>query len=115
MRKIFVVLALLIASLQAHATVRTLQVTIGAANTSVLSAGAHIQCRWFIIQNNAAHSIRIGDTNISTTRGLLLNTGTPGGNFFVGPDQSGLGRDLGGWFINGTAADVIDVIYDDGQ
>jgi hypothetical protein len=117
MKRFLLGLALLF-PLYAHATVRTLQVTVGAANTPILNAGAHLQCRWFVIQDNAAASIRIGDASISTTRGILLApsaSGAPGGSFFVGPDPSGSARDLGGWFINGTAGNVIDIVYDDGQ
>lgn len=116
MRKLqLAALALLSPALAAHAAVKTLQVTIGAANTSIISSGAHQNCRWIVIENNAAHSIRIGDTNISSSRGLLLSSGTPGGSFYIGPDSAGSARDLGNWFINGTQSDVIDVIYDDGN
>lgn len=99
----------------AFGAVHTLQVTIGAANTQILSSGAHLNCRWLVIQDNAAHNIRIGDTNITSSRGMLLSSGSPGGSFYVGPDSSGSSRDLGTWYINGTQNDVVDVIYDDGQ
>lgn len=115
MKRIILAIVYAMLAARAHATVRTLQVTLTSSNTSILSSGAHLNTRWFVIQNNAAHNIRIGDTNISTTRGILLATGTPGGSFYVAPDPSGSGRDLGGWFINGTSGDVVDVIYDDGQ
>jgi hypothetical protein len=109
------VLLLALFASQAHAAVRTAQVTIGAANTLVLSSGAHLNCRWIVFQNNATHAIHIGDTNITTTRGLQLAPGNPGGSFYVGPDAGATARDLGTWYINGTQNDVIDVIYDDGQ
>lgn len=116
MKKFALILALLTSP--AFATVRTLQVTLTSSNTPILSPGSHLQTRWFTIQNNATHSIRIGDSAITTTRGILLNpsaTSLAGGSFYVGPDQAGSARDLGGWFINGTSGDVIDIIYDDGQ
>lgn len=118
MRKLLAILILALAAMQAGAAVITLQVTIGAANTKVIAVGAHQNCRWITIQNNAAHTIRIGDTNITSTRGILLNAasgGNAGGSFFIGPDQGGSSRDLGSWYINGTQNDVVDVIYDDGQ
>lgn len=115
MKRIGLVLLFLCASM-AHATVRTLQITLGASNTAILaSASAHLNTRWFIIQNNATHIVRVGDVNISTTRGIQLPSGSPGGSFYVGPDPAGSARDLGGWYINGTSGDVIDIIYDDGQ
>jgi hypothetical protein len=108
-----VILLAVLGCVQAHAAVRTLQVTLGAGVTSVLSPLAHQQVLWVTIQNNATHSIRIGDANVTSTRGLALNSG--GGSFFVGPSSSGSARDLGSWYIIGTSADVIDVIYDDGE
>lgn len=101
----------------ASAKVVTLQVTIGATLTQVLSAGAHLQCRWIVFQNNAAHNQAIGDssTNVSTPRGILLSSGTPGGSFFVGPDSAGSARDLGTWYVSGTQNDILSITYDDGQ
>lgn len=116
MRKWIVVSLLLVLGISpALGAVKTLQVTLGSGNTAVLSAGAHLNCRWIVFQDNATHVMRIGDTNISSTRGLLLASGSPGGSFFVGPDTSGTGKDLGSWYVNGTNGDVIDIIYDDGQ
>lgn len=114
MKKLLILL-LLLTPVSSLATVRTLQVTLGTGNITVITAGAHQNCRWIVFQDNAAHSVRLGDSSISTTRGLLLATGSPGGSFYVGPDSSGSARDLGGWYMNGTSGDVIDVIYDDGQ
>lgn len=114
MKRWFVLILLFFAPL-CHAAVRTMQVTVGSTTTQILSPGAHLQCRWIAIQNNAAHTIRIGDASTSSTRGILLASGSPGGSFYVGPDSSGTARDLGGWYINGTSGDVIDVVYDDGQ
>jgi len=110
MKKILVAAALFL-PLQAHAAVKTMQVTIGAGNTAVLSPGAHLNAIWMLFQNNAAHVMRIGDANISTTRGLSV--ATPGGAFYVGP-ATGVGRDLGSWYVNGTAGDVLDIVYEDG-
>ena len=104
---------LLLLSVPCFGAVKTLQVTLGSGNTSILSAGAHLNAVWFTIQDNAGHNIRIGDTNISTTRGIALQSG--GGSFYVGPALTGTGKDLGTWYLNGTNGDVIDVIYDDGQ
>jgi len=113
--KRLLLIPLLLIAIYAQAAVVTMQVTLGSGNTKVLSVGAHQNCRWIVIQNNQTHAIRIGDTNITSTRGILLASGAPGGSFYIGPDSSGSARDLGTWYINGTAADVIDVVYDDGQ
>jgi hypothetical protein len=113
MKKYLVLALLFLCAVSSHATVRTLQVTLGSGVTQVLSAGSHFQVRWFVIQDNATHSVRIGDAQITSSRGLAL---TPsGGSFYVGPDQGASSRDLGTWYIIGTNGDVVDVIYDDGQ
>lgn len=113
MTKKLLLLLLLLTPLSSLAAVKTLQVTLGSGNTTVITAGAHQNCRWIVFQDNATHNIRIGDSNTSSTRGLALASG--GASFYIGPDSSGSARDLGGWYINGTSGDVVDVIYDDGN
>ena len=89
-----------------------LQVTIGAANTQISST--RIPCRQVIVQNNAAHSCRVADKNVSSTKGALLNAsggaGQGGGTMNFGPFQA-YNTDLTEWWINGTQNDVIDVLY----
>src|SRR5579862_306408 len=50
--------------------VYTLQVTIGASCTQVTSSDIPLKQVFF--QNNATHSMRIGDANASSTRGVAL-------------------------------------------
>lgn len=112
-RNAMIMLLFIGCAIQSHAAVRTLLVTLGASATQVLSPGAHQQVLWFTIQDNATHSVRIGDANITSARGIALSPG--GGSFYVGPSSSSSARDLGSWYIFGTSGDVIDVIYDDGE
>lgn len=89
-------------------TVHTFQVTIGASATQVTTGTAYVRAIYF--QNNAAHSMRIGDANVSATRGALLSSGSPGGSFNVGPayDSS---IDVSSFWVSGTQNDVLDVIW----
>lgn len=109
--KLIPVLLLLVVCSQAFATVRTLQVTLGSGATQITVG--NITCKWVVFQNNASHSMRIGDSNVTSSRGLLL---TASGSFFAPPAApQGFTTNLNGWYVIGTSSDVIDIIYDDGQ
>lgn len=110
MKKLLIAAILAFSGLCAHAKVVTMQVTIGAGVTSILPAG-NITCRWIVFQNNAANTMRIGDSSITSSRGVKL---LAGGSFYQG--YSGPAAfSLSGWYVQGTQNDVIDVIYEDGQ
>ena len=61
----------------------------------------------FVCQNNSGHSIRLGDSSVSTTKGILIEAGTPGGSQTITPALQYTG-DLTEFYIVGTAADLID-------
>jgi hypothetical protein len=72
-----------------------------------------------VIQNNAAHAIRVGDsTSVSMTVPAAVNGGTagfgmlvqPGGSWNSGAFTSGAAY-LKTWYIAGTSTDVIDYQY----
>src|ERR1035437_4729574 len=92
------------------------QVTIPASGKVQLSAGLpsyappNIFVQYLTIQNNAGHSIRIGDTTVSATKGILLASGTPGGSLGINGFMS-YGSYVSDWWVFGTPADVIDVMY----
>ncbi|WP_035350841.1 hypothetical protein [Edaphobacter aggregans] len=85
-----------------------LQVTLGAGATRFSSTP--LRAKWATIQNNAAAVMRIGDSAVSAARGYSLATGSalqvPG----TVPDSGSI--NLADWFAFGTAAQVIDVVYD---
>ncbi|MDE2104228.1 MAG: hypothetical protein KGL39_43730, partial [Patescibacteria group bacterium] len=58
----------------------------------------------------AAHSIRYGDATVSSSKGILLSAGTPGG---AGSQSTPVnyGTYLSDWWIAGTPGDVIDVLF----
>lgn len=110
-KKFILAIALAIISSHAWAKVVTLQVTIGAGVTPVISSG-NISCQWVAFQNNGAtNAMRIGDASISSTRGIKL---LAGGAFYQSPPTP-KNFNLAGWYVQGTQGDVIDIIYEDGQ
>ena len=111
-KRILTALTLLCALTSANAAPKTIQVTIGASATQVSSTP--LFCRFVVFQNNAAHVIHIGDVNVSSTRGIQLASGSPGGSFTIPPtDQPSVGyNNLALYYIAGTQSDVIDVVCD---
>ena len=89
------------------AGVQTLQVTLGAGTTQVTTND--IPCRQVMVQNNATHNVRVGDLNTSSTRGAVLLPNSTGSINF-GPFSDSKPVNLNQIWLNGTAADVIDVV-----
>lgn len=109
MKKLLLILA--ICTLSAQAKVRTLQVTLTASATPVIASG-DVYFKWVVFQNNATHTIHIGDSLVSATRGIQL---LAAGSYTQQPFSPPITGNLNGWFIFGTSGDVIDIVYDDGQ
>lgn len=86
--------------------VRLVQVTLGAGATQVSSTATPV--RQIMFQNNATHDCRIGDSTVTTSKGIKLIAGV--GTLNSGPIIS-YASNLADWYIAGTAADVIDVLY----
>ena len=87
------------------------QVTLGTGATQVSPLNINVQS--LEIQNNAAHNCRVGDSTVTASKGILLafNATPPGGAFTLDLDFP-RGTILSQWYIAGTAADVIDVLYE---
>lgn len=88
--------------------IHLVQVTIGAGPTQVSSTG--VAALQITIQNNATHSCRAGDSTTTTTKGILLAPGTPGGALTTGT-LTAFSTNLSEWWIAGTQNDVIDIMY----
>ncbi len=92
------------------------QVTIPTSGIVQITAGlpknvpANTYVQQLIIQDNAGSSIRIGDTTVSSTKGILLSPGTPGGSLNIGAFMN-YGSYLSDWWIAGTSGAVIDILY----
>lgn len=55
-------------------TARLLQITLGSGATQISATPAYFN--QMTVQNNAADNVRVGDSTVSSTKGILL---TPGG------------------------------------
>lgn len=111
MKKLISLFVLAFIASTAHAKVVTLQVTLGASATALTTGNLYY--KWLVIQNNAAHTLRVGDSNVSATRGMSLQSGGAFYSPLVGANPSTL--NLFGFYAFGTSGDVLDIIYDDGQ
>ena len=104
----FVVVVLLSAT--AWAGPLTFQVTIGASATQLSTT--NLYCSAWIIQNNAAHNFRFGDSTTTTSKGTVLASGSPGGSYTTTASANGTQPapdNLSQWYVAGTNGDVVDV------
>lgn len=63
------------------------------------------------IENNAGNVMRIGDSNVSATRGISIAAGGIATSFLhMGPHKA-LNMDLSEIFVFGTQNDVLDFLY----
>ena len=87
--------------------VTMLQVTIS-GKTQV--SATKLLARWVSFCNNAAHDMKIADTNVSSTHGAPI---AANGNFYSPPtsDVSQV-HDLSQYFLAGTDNDILDVVFD---
>lgn len=91
-------------------SVKTLQVT--QTGSAVQVSSTPIKVKWVVFNNNAAAVARVGDANVSASRGYSLAAST--GSFSPPvPLASTFGTDLSQWYTVGTSTQILDVIYDD--
>lgn len=103
-----VITLLFAASLLASAgSIKTVQTTIGGSTTQVITTNTF--CRQIFFENNATHSMRIGDSTTTSSKGIVLASGSPGGSWTVTSPYPGQALDLSDWYVAGTASDVLDV------
>jgi hypothetical protein len=90
---------------------RIIQVTLGAGATPI-TTNNNIYCSMLAIDNNAAAVVRVGDNTVSATKGIsLAATGGIATLTFAFPR----GTHLSDWFLFGTAAQVIDILYESAE
>lgn len=90
----------------------SLQATLGSGATQLVppsSPTAQINCRQVIIQNNASHVMRLGDSTVSSTKGVTLN-GSGAGSFNSGPVEI-YNSYLSDFWVFGTSGDVVDIFF----
>jgi hypothetical protein len=87
------------------------QVTLGAGATQISPLNINIQS--LVVQDNAVHNIRVGDSTVTTSKGLLLAAASPapGGSLNVTLNFP-RGTILSQWYVAGTQGDVVDVLYE---
>ena len=83
------------------------QVTIGSATTQFIATDT--PAKQIIIQNNASHACRVGDSSTSSTKGIYLAPGPGGGSVSLGSLNS-YSLNLDAIWVNGTQNDVIDAL-----
>ena len=91
---------------------RLIQVTLGAGATPI-TTNNNIYCSMLAINNNAAAVVRVGDNTVSATKGISLAAAGVGSTSltFAFPR----GTHLSDWFLFGTAAQVIDILYESAE
>lgn len=87
------------------------QVTIPASGQIALTT-TRTPAYELYVQNNSTHTIRVGDSTVSATKGLLVaaSNAAPGPLMFR-PSGGGLLIEVSQVFVFGTAADVVDFSY----
>lgn len=88
------------------------QANLGSGATQLVhpsSPTAQINCRQVIIQNNASNVMRLGDSTVSSTKGLVLN-GSSAGSFNSGAVTI-YNSYLSDFWVFGTSGDVVDIFY----
>src|SRR5215475_1936171 len=90
------------------------QVTLLAGPTQLSPSipGQQVLCRQILIQNNSANNMRLGDANVSATRGIQLNAapGGGGGSFNSGATPI-FNSYLSDFWLFGTQGDVVDFMF----
>lgn len=89
------------------------QVTIGAGTrTPLIAAGQpNVYASFLIVQDNAAANVRVGGSTVSSTSGILLALGSPGGSATM-QFNFPRGALLNNIYLAGTAGNVIDIAYE---
>lgn len=85
------------------------QVTIGSGVTQFTTADTPV--KGLCVQNNQTHSMRVGGSGVTSSIGILLQAGSPGGDMCFGPQSFGGGMNLQQFYVAGTQNDVLDVTY----
>ena len=87
------------------------QQTLGSGATQISTANTF--CRQIIIQNNAAHSMRVGDSTVTASKGIYLAAGPGGGSINSGPASPVYNSYISDFWVFGTSGDVVDVLVNE--
>jgi hypothetical protein len=87
----------------------SIQVTIPTGGGPVQVSSTQTLVRYVEFQNNASHTMRAGGAQVSSTLGHLL--AASGGEWPIHCGSPGYYAYLSDFWVVGTAADVLDVVY----
>lgn len=89
------------------------QCTIGSGTrTPLIAAGLpNVYASVLTIQNSAGANVRVGGSTVTSTSGLVLATGSPGGSITLAPSIP-RGILLNNVYLAGTTGNVIDILYE---
>lgn len=92
---------------------RLIQVTLTAAATPI-TTNTGLYASTLTIQANTAANVRVGDNTVSTSKGILLSLGAPGGSatFTMAFPR---GTHLSDWYLFGTTTQLVDVLYESAE
>jgi hypothetical protein len=87
------------------------QATLTAAATQLIppTGGVNVLARQVIIQNNAAGTMRVGDSSVSATKGYYLAAG-PGGGVLNTGAATIYNSYLSDFWVFGTSGQVVDIL-----
>lgn len=94
---------------------RIIKVTIGAGGTTQITTNANLYASIITLQNQGAASMTIGDNTVATNGGIILATGTPVGGSGTFQMAFPRGTHLVDWWVNGTAGQVLSVLYESAE
>jgi hypothetical protein len=92
---------------------RLIQLTLAGSGANRITGNAALYASTLVIQNNAGHTCRVGDNTTSSTKGIELAASSASNSIlplFFPPNH---GTHLQDWYVAGTAADVIDILYEE--
>ena len=88
---------------------RLIQITMGAgARTQITTA--QIYSPFLTIQNNSANNVRVGDNTVSSTKGILLASGSPGGSYTIQRNDNRI--PLFQYYISAPVGTIVDIHYE---
>lgn len=90
---------------------RVIKVTIGSSGTTQITTNNSLYASIIALQCQGAAAMTIGDNTVATTGGIELSPGTPGGSATF-QMAFARGTHLADWWVNGTAGQVLIVLYE---
>lgn len=77
-------------------------------NLNSYGQSGQVYCSVLVIQNNGSNNMRVGDNTTTATKGIIIY---PAGSITTQPLIL-RGTMLAAWWIEGTAGDVADILYE---